>query len=175
VEQVSWSTCDALLRRYALTVPTEAQWERGCRADTTTPWYTGADPASLEGHVNLQDQTALREWDVLKRGVPFADGFLGTAPVGSYLPNAFGLHDMHGNVAEWVREQLPCPYSTEPRAGDGFRPTSRATSYAANITRGGSFMDLAPKARVALRRDAAAGMTVHALGIRPARELRILE
>lgn len=74
-------------RRYRL--PTEAEWEYACRAGTTTPFSTGA---------------ILSPSDACFR-VPRADGSgfdpIKTAPVGSYKPNSFGIHDMHGNVWEW--------------------------------------------------------------------------
>ena len=71
-------------RTYRL--PTEAEWEYACRAGTTTPWSFG-DSIST-GQANI---TAASPASVLGR----------TARVGSYPPNAFGLHDMHGNVWEW--------------------------------------------------------------------------
>src|SRR5205085_11973537 len=66
-------------------LPTEAEWEYACRAGTTTLFHTG--DALTPEQANL---------GVGREGKP-----LKTVPVGSYKPNAWGLYDMHGNVAEW--------------------------------------------------------------------------
>jgi formylglycine-generating enzyme required for sulfatase activity len=80
---VSFAQCSEFCRRTGLMLPTEAQWEFACRAGTTTRFCAGDDFSSL-GSV---------AW--------FALNSLGTAhAVGQKLPNAWGLYDMHGNVAE---------------------------------------------------------------------------
>jgi formylglycine-generating enzyme required for sulfatase activity len=79
--------------------------------------------------------------------VRFDDGAPVTAPVGSYRPNAWGLHDMHGNAAEWTRTTYkPYPY----REGDG---RNEGTAKGPKVVRGGSFFDRPRRCRSALRRD----------------------
>lgn len=115
VEHVSWQDADALARRLGLALPTEAQWEYACRAGTSTLFASGDNEASLDGHANVLDRCAtqsaaelppaVRSW--IQQGevtLDVYDGAATTAPVGSYRPNAFGLQDMHGNVAEWCAD-----------------------------------------------------------------------
>ena len=76
----------------AFDLPTEAQWEYACRAGTTTALNSGK---------NLSDENECSEANEV--GIYYGNGGwdLGTVTVGSFLPNAWGLYDMHGNVYEW--------------------------------------------------------------------------
>jgi formylglycine-generating enzyme required for sulfatase activity len=113
-------------RHYRL--PTEAEWEYACRAGTNTRFASGDGDESLRDAANafLPGQEAL----IVRRGPnPF------TCPVGSYAPNAFGLCDMHGNVAEWCGDWYdPEYYSRSPR-DDPAGPASGTE----RTFRGGSF------------------------------------
>jgi formylglycine-generating enzyme required for sulfatase activity/tRNA A-37 threonylcarbamoyl transferase component Bud32 len=161
VEQVSWEDCDRWLARHGLVLPSEAQWEYGCRAGAATPWSCAFD--ELVHYANLGDATARRAvaaWTC----EDWSDGHVVHAAVGTFKANAFGLHDMHGNVWEWTRDGNSFD---APRAGDGLRGDPAGSER--RVDRGGSFMHPALPARSANRSAGVPGMRSGHLGVRPAR------
>lgn len=90
-------------RRYRL--PTEAEWEVACRAGQPNRWPHGNAPEGLKGQANVFDARSARDWAQWQAfALPHDDGFAFTAPVASFAPNPWGLHDMAGNVWEWVQD-----------------------------------------------------------------------
>ncbi len=81
-------------------LPTEAEWEYAARAGTSTAWSFGDDPAQLGEYGWFFDNSAYED---PQQGHP--DFGAGYRKVGQKKPNAFGLFDLHGNVAEWVLDQ----------------------------------------------------------------------
>ncbi|HMO12562.1 MAG TPA: SUMF1/EgtB/PvdO family nonheme iron enzyme [Pirellulaceae bacterium] len=81
-------------------LPTEAEWEFACRAGTTTRYSFGDDAKDMYHYGNVADVSFRNKYE-LSYGIEADDNHAQTAAVGSYLPNAFGLFDMHGNVAEY--------------------------------------------------------------------------
>lgn len=169
VVRVSWDRALAFCawlsaatgRRFSL--PTEAQWEYACRAGSTSPlWYGGLD-GDFSRAANLSDAThytvyyphsprALPPWR--PADTRFDDGWRVSAPVGTFDPNPWGLHDMHGNVAEWtLSDYLPCP-------GAPGQPSAR------KVVRGGSWMDRPRRARSAFRLHYEPSQSVHDVGFR---------
>jgi hypothetical protein len=94
----------------------------------------------------------------------FSDGAVATAKVGRYRPNAWGLFDAHGNVAEWTRSVYR-PYPYDPR--DGREVTDlNADPGTKMVVRGGSFVDRPKRARAAFRLAYPAWQRVHNVGFR---------
>ncbi len=116
VVNVSWHDCAAFCEwlsrkeRRTYRLPTEAEWEYACRAETTTLFWTGDDSESLARSENVADGTAREKFPLLTttRG---CDDHVFTAPVGSLgKHNSFGLYDMHGNVSEWCSDWMEADY-----------------------------------------------------------------
>ncbi|HZZ80056.1 MAG TPA: formylglycine-generating enzyme family protein [Gemmataceae bacterium] len=101
VDNVSWNDCQAFCKKLGAMekrtyrLPTEAEWEYACRAGTTTAFSFGATLATDQANYN---------GDFIygpgKKGVNRQK----TTPVGSFPANAWGLHDMHGNVWQWCQD-----------------------------------------------------------------------
>lgn len=127
VVHVSWNDATAMARwlseksegEYRL--PTEAEWEYACRAGNTAPRFWGEDPDKGCDHTNAADLTAQERfpaWMVAQ----CEDGFVFTAPTGRFATNAFHLHDMLGNVWEWVQDNYhKDAYKTLPSTNPWYR------------------------------------------------------
>ena len=108
-------------------LPTEAEWEYACRAGTTTAYSFG------------DDATALTSFGWFTKNAPQR-----YEPVGKKKPNAWGLHDMHGNVSEWTLDQY-APYAATPA------PWVKATEPYPHAVRGGAWTDPAEACRCGSR------------------------
>ena len=107
---MSWNDavefCKWLSRKEGKTyrLPTEAEWEYACRAGTTTRYYSGDDPETLAKVGNVADAAAKAKFPEWTWTIKASDGYVFTAPVGRFKPNAFGLYDMHGNAGQWCAD-----------------------------------------------------------------------
>ncbi|MBI1851819.1 MAG: SUMF1/EgtB/PvdO family nonheme iron enzyme [Planctomycetes bacterium] len=173
---VSWEQAAAAFARTGLDLPTEAQWEYACRAGTSTVFSTGDDVASLEGYANIGDLCYAED---LLGSMPridpmfsmLRDGFALDAPVGSLLPNRFGVYDMHGNVGELCRDwMIYRGYRTMvPREGDGLLFMSREGR--SRVVRGGRWDMAAVAARSAARSGQGPGQVAPDVGARASRSI----
>jgi formylglycine-generating enzyme required for sulfatase activity len=145
-------------------LPREAEWEYACRAGTTTRYWFGDDPEGLANVANVSDGTAKEKFPT---GVAISakDGFVFTAPVGKFRPNAYGLHDMHGNVYEWCADWYAEDYYVASPRDDPSGPNSGEW----RVVRGGSWDSWPDDARSAFRTGFTPGYRVHYFGFRVAR------
>lgn len=143
VENVSWDDVSGFLQRVALLVsgvvaelPTEAEWEYACRAESETPFSCGATIRTQQANYHGNFPYAGAE-----RG-----GYRGEAvPVKTFAPNDWGLYEMHGNVWEWCADGQRTYDGTEqenPRGPEGAAP---------RVVRGGSWSNEAGRLRSAYR------------------------
>ena len=136
-------------------LPSEAEWEYACRAGTASPFYYGEAGTDFSAFANLAD-AMLSEFvchpykknrepmlnrskydDWIPKDSRVNDGGFLSDGVGQYRPNAWGLYDMHGNVAEWtLSTHWPYPYQDTDGRNDPSLPTEK------RVVRGGSWRDL---------------------------------
>jgi formylglycine-generating enzyme required for sulfatase activity len=154
---VSWDEAQSYMKwlmdqnggQYKFRLPTEAEWEFACRAGTEASRYWGDDPNQACTYENVADVTGKNKWgweDIQTCD----DSYVSTAPVGRFQPNAYGMRDMLGNVAEWcqdtykadayARHWLNNPINSETSGADAHR-----------VIRGGSWHSKPAETRCAVR------------------------
>jgi formylglycine-generating enzyme required for sulfatase activity len=129
-------------------LPTEAQWERACRARTNSKFNFGNDESQLGEYTWFDSNTA-------NVGEHFAHC------IGQKKPNPWGLHDMHGNVYEWCRDY----FMEKPPGG---RDPLVTTEYSRFAQRGGSWSSRAESCCSAVRSNAPGAMRMPNMGFRVA-------
>jgi formylglycine-generating enzyme required for sulfatase activity len=107
VERVLWNEAQKYCERVGKRLPTEAEWEKAAKGGKNTLYPWGNEVVS--GMANFCDVNCKAYF----KAKQFDDGFKGTAPVGSYPPNGYGLYDMAGNVWEWVSDWYGAGYYRE--------------------------------------------------------------
>src|SRR5690349_15068212 len=115
-------------------LPTEAEWEYACRAGTTTAYSFGDDPEKLNEYAWTMDNSEEKY-----------------QKVGQKKPNPWGLHDMHGNVAEWVLDQHSTDFYGKLAGKTAVNPLAIPLTEYNRVVRGGSWDSDAAAARSAAR------------------------
>ncbi len=148
---LSWNDCVAALSRLGwIELPTEAQWEYGCRSGTTTKWWKTNDVHELPTIANLRHGEDVEAHLI---------------PIGRLRANGFGLHDMHGNVSELCLDAYSRDGITR-RPGDGLNDVPDAPS---RVRRGGSCWCSPNTATASCRFGPTPGDRDDDIGLRPAR------
>ncbi|MEZ5965030.1 MAG: SUMF1/EgtB/PvdO family nonheme iron enzyme [Planctomycetota bacterium] len=167
VAGVSWREATAFCAFFGLRLPTEVEWEYAARAGNGEvyrryPW--GDDPEKATGNLRGRE-SGDRDADRF----PGSDGHPGAAPVGSFEANAWGFHDLVGNVREWCADTFDA--RAYRRDADRRDPQSSRDDGASVVARGASFQDGPRTAGVATRFELDRDAHLPWVGLRAARSV----
>jgi formylglycine-generating enzyme required for sulfatase activity len=182
VTQVSWNDARAFCQwlsdkeHKTYRLPTEAEWEYACRAGVQGPFsYTPDYYKNHTRYSNCCDASQLEVYNFSPSAdINSNDTFPFTAPVGSFLPNAFGLFDMHGNVQEFCLDFYdPDYYQSSPAIdppGPAEDPEKSPQNTPRHVVRGGSFHIHYEYSRSAMRSWVREDAGLESYGFRPVLE-----
>ncbi|MDX2141801.1 MAG: SUMF1/EgtB/PvdO family nonheme iron enzyme [Rhodospirillaceae bacterium] len=171
---VSWNDAQAYLnwlgkktgKQYRL--PSTAEWEYAARAGTTTSRFWGDFPDDACDYANTFDISSKEKYPFAWTFSPCKDGYAEHAPVGKFKPNAFGLHDMVGNVWEWLQDCYAGSHQGRPKDGRAWEWDGGCEM---RETRGGAWMSAPERNRIAWPGRDPAERKLNYFGFRVARDL----
>jgi sulfatase modifying factor 1 len=179
VINVSWNDATAFCKWLSekeakkFRLPTEAEWEYACRAGSTTVYSFGNNPQELTKHANVRDKAYIERFyaaalSLGRQSYDFGlavrtdDSFPFTSPVGQFLPNAFGLYDMHGNAEAWCGDVYADDYYSKAPISDPTGPMKGEY----RVHRGGSWGGAPVACRSAARKASTPEVRCDEIGIR---------
>jgi formylglycine-generating enzyme required for sulfatase activity len=149
-------------------LPSEAEWEYAARAGSVAEWPWGEQASDGCDFANVYDLTGREHYPLGWDPVRCRDGYAGLAPVGALRPNAFGLYDLIGNVAEWVDDCYTDSYVGRPKDGRSWFWNGGCRRH---VVRGGSWASPPSQARSAYRLPTDSTFRAQTLGLRVALDL----
>ena len=155
VESISWNDAQEFAKRLSqktgknYRLPSESEWEYAARAGNSGKWSFGNDESQLGAYAWFSANSDHK-----------------SHPVGQKEPNAFGLHDMHGNAREWVEDVWHANYNGAPSDGSAW---TSGGDQARRAIRGGAWYDVPWNLRSAIRGHGAPVIRFDIAGMRIAR------
>jgi formylglycine-generating enzyme required for sulfatase activity len=163
IEKINWDDAIAFCSKLSqqtgkqYSLPSEAQWEYACRAQTTSNFHFGETITT--DLVNYNGEYPYN-------GAPIGQNRAQAIPVGTFPANAFGLHDMHGNVWEWCLDQYQPNYLTAPIDGSAVIDAISSINSSKRVMRGGAWDYVAKGCRSSVRCSLDSSLRMNGCGFR---------